>query len=213
MSGLHLHSNPLRPKILGQYPRHLLNRALGAGVEEVVWRNRATSTQTRTQQHNMSALLHVRQCLLHQEIRPLDVQIVCQIEILFCRLLDCVHNRSRGVWDQDVDFAIGAPCSGFFDEALEILDVSGVSADRDGFVRANFLNECISGSGVGGVVDYDAGAEGGEQERGRGADAFGCAGDQSGFVGEGKFGCHFVSGCVCSRDFSRRRCGDAICES
>lgn len=169
---INVHRNPPPPQILRQHPRHLLHRALGTRIQQIIRRNRTTRTQTRTQQNHVAARRHIRQRLLHKKVRPLDVERVCQIEVLLGRLLHRVHDGGCGVGDQDVDFARGAPGDGLGDEALEVFDGPGIGLDGDGLVGADFLDEGIGGRGVRGVVYDYAGAEGGEEEGGGGTDAF-----------------------------------------
>lgn len=119
---------------------------------------------------------------LDQEVRSLDVEVVCALEVLFRRRLNSLHRHDARVGDQDVDFA--APGNGLLDEARDLGHVAGVGLDGDGLVAADFGHEGIGGRGVAGVVDDYLGAERGELKGCGGANALGSTGDEGNLAGE-----------------------------
>lgn len=126
---------------------------------------------------------HVRNGLLRQKVRALDVEIEALGKVVLGGVLHISHQHQARVSHHRVDAA--KLVNSGLDEAVEVGGVGGVGLHSNGTVCAKRLDEGVGGRGIGAVVDDDAGAFLVEALGAGLADAVGGAGDEDDFVLEG----------------------------
>ena len=120
---------------------------------------------------------------LAQKIRPLNIRIHTLLKVLLRRVFKRLHRQDPRVSDQDVDPAEAV--HRLLDQVLDIAYLARVALHGEDLVLAVFGNDGFGCDGVGavGYGDLSPGADQGRRDGG--ADAFGAAGYEGGFGGEG----------------------------
>ena len=168
----------------GEIFHQRIDGALGAGIG----RQRADrgARAERRQEHDAAAVAHDRQQLLHQEIRRADVDGEQAVEVLDRHGLERRRVRNPGIGHEDVEPAADDQVAHLRGEDMGAVGRGEIGGDRVGAAAggADLIDHRFGFVGIAAVMDDDAGAGGGERQRGGAAHAARGAGHEGGLVGE-----------------------------
>jgi hypothetical protein len=161
--------------------RHALQRSFRAAVNALVLETQRGTDAADIDNTPAAVMRQVGNGGFHEEERAADVDVVELREVLAVAVFDCEVGGDAGVVDDDVDlklavFRVREVVLGQFDDVRGAVfgsevGLHGEALDVVGLLE--FVGELLGlfGGGVGGVVDYEVGAFGGEVGAGCGADA------------------------------------------
>lgn len=135
---------------------------------------------TRRDENDVRAGWHVRNRLLSQKVRTLDVEIEALGEVVLGGVFHVSHQHQARICHDGVDAT--ELVDGGLDETVDVVDVGGIGLHGNGTICAKGVDKGVGGQCIVSVVDDDAGAFLVEALGAGLADAVGGAGNEDDFV-------------------------------